>query len=239
MRNKIGKFLFPLKTERGLTLVELLVAIALFLLIIIPISSYYISGISLYQRTQTETNLRNEADFVLSDIFNTVQNATYFELQPVKNENHKEDLLSIFEKSGTLDFDSKSEEEKNAIKNKLYYGIFTYKLTLDKDNVSKLKRKGLQFFATDAGGKFSYNPSYLVDGLFRLSDDNKKLIVYLLVAPKNSREEENRTDRSGEDMEFKTIEDVKDVINAKGNTSLHYIRLIRTEFAVNNFKGGE
>ncbi|MBN6186532.1 prepilin-type N-terminal cleavage/methylation domain-containing protein [Aneurinibacillus sp. BA2021] len=230
MKSQIRKTFSLLKTEHGLTLIETLVAVAIFLLIIIPISSYYLSGISVFQRTQTQTNLRNEADFVLANILNTIQNATYFDLQQVSDEEHKKDLLSIFEKSGTFDFSNASEEEQNRVKNTLSDGIFTYTLTLNKDNISKLERKKY---------RFPSDSNYLVDGLFRLSDDNTKLMIYLVVAPKNTNPtEENQRDRNGEKMEFHTIEEIADEIHSRENDSLHYIRLIRTEFSVNNFNGG-
>ena len=77
--------LFPrlLRDQSGVTLVEVLAALFIFLIILIPLTSVYVSGVQVYNQTREQTALRNAADFAIGEVMRTVQGASYFELDPV------------------------------------------------------------------------------------------------------------------------------------------------------------
>ncbi|MED0678903.1 PilW family protein [Aneurinibacillus thermoaerophilus] len=247
--------------ERGVTLVELLVAVGIFLAIILPLSSIYISGISLYDRTRIETDLQNETDFILSNILNTVQDASYFELpndsfDPTRHNT----LVAIFKNSLAGKSLLPPEDE-----GKSRDGLITYDLKLAYDTETKkqqsmLKRTFYQFPQLSSGDSqsnpnitndsnnvwktFKHDEGYVVGGLFTVTEHNDKLTIYLVVAPKGK----SGTIRNGQKAEFTDLNDVLHELNrlqterkslaSSDNEPLHFIRFVKTEFAVNNMKNG-
>jgi hypothetical protein len=256
--------------ERGISLVELLVAVGIFLAIILPLSSIYISGISLYDRIRIETELQNETDFILSGILNKIQDASYFELPEESFDPTTHSTLTDIFTSPLAGENILPATEKTNVMD----GLITYNLQLslnDDDNdpvtppvqKSSLKRSFYQFnMEEDAKHEkqeeeresdspnnnfeyFEYNEgAYVVGGLFNITKNNQSLIVYLVAAPRGS----GGAMRNGQKSQFTNLEDIAYELNrlkverdknpSQKNEPLHFIRIIKTEFAVNNLKKG-
>jgi len=226
-----------LSNEKGITLVELLAALFIFLLIVIPLSSVYINGIQLFNKTQQQTDLRNEADFVISNVMTQVQSASYFDLPQEKNTSKRDQILSILKKAG-LDPVVKDGIAQDQIKTR----IQLYKLQVaytqlagstEKTTESTMTRvtKGFDCPAGDCEN-LAASASYMIDGVFHLSSDKKRLILYLVMAPKLASGETSYQDERGQSVKFRDLQHIHD------DFTKDYVRVVRTEFAVTNFQKG-
>jgi prepilin-type N-terminal cleavage/methylation domain-containing protein len=251
LKKKIQRIYHMLQNQRGLTLIEMLLAVAIFLAVIIPLSSIYLSGISLYQNTQEQTALRNEADFVISDIMNQIQNASYFELvdEPTSEADkaHKDELLAIFkhaqEEKDVLEI--KNETDKRNVQNELIMYTHHVEYKEEKENmpstISTLKRNIYGFDKEKPNTHkiyraFNYDQNkYIVDGLFKVDYNTKNLIVYLVIAPKG----EKPVFKNNQQVEFTNVKEIVDEFNRLGSAKQNeYIHIVRTEIAVNNLRKG-
>lgn len=253
MRTTIVRYI---DNQRGLTLVEMLASITIFVLIFIPLSSVYIRGVELYNQTQEQTSLRNEADFVIGDVMRTVQEATYFEMGDVSNATEFATLLEIFRsaKAGKLiDVDTKEPDSLFTDSLVLYNRSSVYEPVdpskpVDSNtnpNVTKwlLTRKNYLFqlpaSPTAIDQVFAHSPNYLVRGLFRISPDNKSLMLYLVIAPFGAA----AFDQEGQQMRFASLQEIRDELNRQATSDpdrvSSYIRFVKTDFAVNNLRRGE
>ncbi|MGC5326599.1 PilW family protein [Brevibacillus sp. SYSU BS000544] len=237
MRSSIIRYL---RNENGLTLVEMLASVTIFVLIFIPLSSVYIRGVELYQKTQEQTQLRNEADFVIGDIMRIVQEATYFELSSTTSTN-RQTLLNIFShpKAGTL---ITAAEAPNYNGNIIQY---TRSNVYDEatNRTNWLLTRAIYQFQLPASPSpmdhaFVHSPNYLVGGLFRISPDNKQLTLCLVIAP---RGDQAIFDQEGQQKKFTSFDEiVAELDNTNRSDQVNsYIRFVRTDFAVNNVRRGE
>lgn len=249
--------------ERGLTLIEVLAALTIFFAILLPLTSVYTKGVSLYAATRTQTDLRNEADFVLGDIMRTLREhrepdnpnngspVSSFELKdyPSDSEATLKRIFSHRLAGGMMD-----ETARNAAQNAVlvYYRsvnlVFRDPNNPDEEKItqSSVSRVGYVLSETlPAGTNGLYqrfpvqDDRYLIDGLFEMTTDgSQKLIVYLLIAPKG----EQITTSDGETTQFRNVEDVEAELNrlkdAHETKLPGYIHLVRTEFAVNDLIRG-
>ncbi|MED0671971.1 hypothetical protein P4S95_17470 [Aneurinibacillus aneurinilyticus] len=235
------------RNEKGASLVELLTATAIFLAIILPLSSYYISSISLYDQTRVETDLQNETDFLLSTILNTVQDASYFELDG-NTTDVDSDLLSIFSHDlagqNLLPVSEKASVHPGIKRYNLQRQY--YKADAQADDIQKtiLTRISYGFNVSDKNDvqkSFEYNSSsYLANGIFALDEEKQVLTVYLLVAPRG-----NGTIQNGQKSAFLNVAEVLNELDRlrservpDDKAPLHFIRIIKTSFAVTNLKRG-
>lgn len=248
MRKSICRYV---RNEAGLTLVELLASLTIFIVILIPLSSVYLSGITTYGKTQVQTSLRNEADFIIGDIMNTLQDASYFDLDDgTDNTNSKEDIFAILRSAHVIS-ETDSTSFKKAIatyKREVNYETLPSSST-EKVPVSILNKKLFQLApSTGIYSSFSYDPSYLVYGLFRIVEDNinpnsKKVAVYLIIAP---RAQNSGNIQNGQKTAFTNLQEIKEEVEriqpiASGGTSstesnvlFNYIYMVRTEISVNS-----
>ncbi|WCN38544.1 PilW family protein [Aneurinibacillus uraniidurans] len=253
--------------ERGLTLIEVLAALTIFFAILLPLTSVYTKGVSLYATTRTQTDLRNEADFVLGDIMRTLREHKESATEPNKSDSispvssfelknypsDSEDTLKrIF--SNRLAGGMMDETARNAAQNAALVYYRSVKLVSrdpnnqdeEKITQSSVSRVGYVLSETLPAGtnglyqRFPIQDNrYLIDGLFEMTTDgSQKLIVYLLIAPRG----EQITTSDGETTQFRNVEDVEAELNRLENaheTKLPgYIHLVRTEFAVNDLIRG-
>jgi type II secretory pathway pseudopilin PulG len=234
MKKLIKKNMYPLiMSQRGTTLVELLAAITIFIVILLPLSSVYVKGVSLYQQTEEQTSLRNEADFLLSDILNTVQNASYFELTSTPDDHT---LYTIFSNQGVNNL--VQGEDENTLKGGVMIYTRSTKYSNDENTTTySLTRNTYQWAPHNHKDKvFNYDEgSYMAYGLFKTTEDNRKLIIYLLITPGGN----SPITRDGLQTHFNSLTDVLDEINRLGpNQHSPYIYVVRTEFTVNNLTKG-
>lgn len=238
MRHKLFSYL---RNQNGVTLIEMLASVTIFVLIFIPLTSVYIKGVQIYNTTEKQTALRNEADFVIGDIMRTVQDATYFELKNSTNRDSQSELLSIFRnpKAGSLITNTENDS--------LFADtLVVYKRTNQFDSASgtthwMLTRENFQFAlppgASQIDHLFNHSQNYMVDGLFRLSADSKSLTLYLIVAPFG----EPQFDQDGQQTLFQTHDDILAELNRTETSGRvnSYIRIVQTNFAVSNVRSGE
>lgn len=218
--------------QQGVTVLELLVSLSIFLLVILPISSYYLNGIDRYNKTMKQSNLRNELDFVIADILTKVEESSYFELSHSTSEDQRlKNLIEIFqnEQLGKLITD----DEKAGIKTKLT----TYKVEVkydDKDGtLSKKESRTVITKKTWQISDFNFNKDqYIIDGLFKLSPDNKKLSVYLIAVPKSAALLQIDNQYAG----FTGLDDIIGALNDP--PPYEYIKTTKTEISVNNWQQG-
>lgn len=59
-----------LSSQRGLTLIELLLAVVITAIVSVVIYSVFITGVNLYQKIQIEGQLRDDADYIATLIMN-------------------------------------------------------------------------------------------------------------------------------------------------------------------------
>lgn len=207
------------RNETGVTLVELLVSMSIFLLVVLPLSSYYLSGINQYNKITLQTALRNEADYVISQVMNQVQDASYFELTKTpgsgtQEEQDRNHLISIL----------KNHLPSESIIDSCQLGIITKNIEVKSE--SKITRQIYRFSDPPAGKEnlikqFDYNQSlYLINGLFSISDDYQKVTIFLVVAPKSKG--------------FNNLGD----INNSDSSNREYIRVVKTEISVNALRKG-
>lgn len=94
LRTRISRLL---RDQSGMTLLETLASLFIFLIILIPLTSVYVSGVQVFNQTREQTDLRNVADFAIGEVMRTVQGATYFELEKdggsLDSENEEMDTL--------------------------------------------------------------------------------------------------------------------------------------------------
>ncbi len=76
--NRFGK---PIKNERGLSLMELLVTITISSIMFISITSVFVMGMKTYEKINTEAKLRDEADYVTAMVMNELYSANYDDIQ--------------------------------------------------------------------------------------------------------------------------------------------------------------
>jgi|GEM_PF-2992567 len=262
-----------LRDQSGVTLVEVLASLFLFLIILIPLTSVYVSGVQVYNQTREQTALRNAADFTIGEVMRTVQGASYFELDPAGEDEgsevseEKEILLQIMQsqKAGNLIPSAEQEQLERALTagvesahpayspGLILYSSKTVYAPLEQDagtspfaseNVTQsLLTRTIYRFAPAAASDelvktFRAETGYLARGLFSISDDNKTLTLYLVVAPQG----EKIVDRDGQQMRFQNLEEVLaelERMEAYPNRINGYIRLVKTEFAVSNLQRRE
>ena len=229
-----------IREQHGITLIEALTACTLFFILLLPLSSMYIKGIGLYANTQTQTLLRNEADFLLGTIMDKVANSSSFELA---NDSDETDSTRLFTHPA-IQAMIQPEDVRN-LQNSLvtYNRYISYNSTSGRTE-SSIPRVIYQFHQLSPEQRtnpnlyqrFSYSSSYLVSGRFALHDDNKRLVIYLVIAPRG-----NETFRQdGRTAAFATWDDVMDELTTQEAGKLpDTIHMIRTEFAVNNVGKGQ
>lgn len=191
-----------INNDKGVTLVEMLVGLAIFMGIVIPLSSLYMSQIKFYYSEQVKTQLDRQVDYVLSNIMNEIQDASYFDLyfpknsvELAKSEEHKIRLAKIL----TLDItghhmelppDENFDAQKEYVKD-YSQGVTRYQYSYSSNGnggneyTSLIERKIYQFLPlsdlTDSSGlyqPFIYDTNaYIVDGLFKLEDEQADTIA--------------------------------------------------------------
>lgn len=254
MKRFIKNYTSYMRNEAGLTLVELLASITIFILILIPLSSVYVSGITTYGKTQVQTSLRNEADFIIGDIMDKLQNASYFDLDDGTDNTDKSDIFNVL-KSGHVVTEANDTAFKKGV------AVYTREVNYEKLNesslekvpVSILKKKAYQFSPTPPGKEdlyapFSYDDSYLVYALFRIIEENsdknnKRVGIYLIIAPKKQN---NDIIQNGQKTAFSNLAEIKaeverlqsaqgtETATAESNVLFNYIYMVRTELSVNS-----
>jgi hypothetical protein len=234
-----NKFLTWLKEEKGLTLIELLSATFIFLVVVIPLSGIYLSGAKTYMKTEAQSNLRSELDFVIADIMKKVQDASYFDLVDTGDED-KHSLYTIFSNPNLGPLFSGSEDD-------LKRGISVFNMQVGyNERPSSTVTKNVYEFQPDARNTqnqsyFNYNhENYLVFGLFKLGDDSasnsgdlKTLTMYLLIAPYSAQP----LIVNGQPSSFRSLDEIKNTI-LHGNPPFEYIRVVKTQMTVNNIRQG-
>lgn len=255
------------KNERGLTLVEVIVASAIFLLIVLPLTSYYLSGIKAYNQSRIETGLRNETDAILFNILNGVseqnpaetyqaegsnylykgiQDASDFTIDPNVSPGHKETLLKIFSHTkaqhllaiGTAG--TSPEELSPAIKLYTYYNntLLRSRWSFENNGLGSINKT------------FKYDRnSYIADALFSVHEEDiadgksngKILKIYLVVAPRTPAGNTAAIE-DGQKTSFGSFKEIlaeMDRLEARGEQRpLSYIRIIKTELAINSTRRG-
>ncbi|MBP1930218.1 PilW family protein [Ammoniphilus resinae] len=225
----------PLRLDqRGVTVLELLLSVTIFLLVVLPLSTYYLSGVDRYQKTLKQSNLRNELDFTIADIMTKVEGASFFEISDTgleTTDKRKDDLLTIFQspKLGSSISESEAQELKASLTTYKTHVTYEYDETLDR-KVPRSEIVKQTFQIPD----FNFNHQlYLIDGLFKLSDDNKKLLVFLVVVPKSSYFLEMDGQHSG----FTGWDEVVTALE-EDSPPFEYIKITKIEIAVNNLQRG-
>ncbi|USG64675.1 prepilin-type N-terminal cleavage/methylation domain-containing protein [Brevibacillus ruminantium] len=255
-----------LRDQSGMTLIEVIASLFILLMILIPLTSVYVSGVQVYNQTREQSALRNAADFVIGDVMRTVQDATYFELEALdeRQESAEQQLLVQIlksKKAGEL-LQSSSGSRQSQVSSLegsatddiadsiILYNSKTVFAPLGdasqpsaENSVSQslLTRQIYRFPPVDPTDElvkaFRTEPGYLVRGLFTVSADSKTLTLYLLVAPQG----EKIVDRDGQQMRFQNLEEVLAELvrmEAYPDQISGYIRLVKTDFAVSNLRGG-
>ena len=237
MRTLVNIFRRHLLKEDGVTLIEILAACTIFFILLLPLSSMYTKGISLYANTQAQTSLRNETDFLLGTIMNEVGNASSFELE---NDTSETTSTRIFTHPSITSM-VRTEDNGN-----LRNSIVVYNRSLSYDDNSQrtesiIQRAIYRFHPPSADQDtnlyrtFPHTASYLVSGMFATSSDHKKLIVYLVIAPRGTQ----TTQQDGRTTAFANWDDVLAELTRQPEGKLpDTIHMIRTEFAVNNLVKG-
>jgi hypothetical protein len=261
MMQNYYKFFSWLKEEKGLTLIEILTATFIFLIVVIPLSGIYLSGAKTYMKTEAQSNLRSELDFVIADIMKKTQDASYFDLKDVGDENQKQTLINLFSnpKLGNLFVDNKTGQSN--IDN-LYTGLAVYSFQVRYKEIPDLNdsnKNDIQPDSTVINNVYQFQPgseytpfnynhdNYLVYGLFQLDtsenpDDSssessttnyKKLNLYLLIAPKS----DNPLIEDGKPTSFRDLTDLINTVNHR-DPPFESIRVIKTQITVNNIRQG-
>jgi hypothetical protein len=213
-----------IRNERAMTLVELLASTFIFLLIVIPLSTIYVNGVKLYNETSEKTALRNEANFAISEIMRAMQEASYFEAID-DNPAETEALYNLFTDSDTGPLIRKDDEPLSQFR----HVLVTYKHALGyiDGQTQSITLRNEYRFSPAANPKqsdrfFSYSQAYYVNGLFRVSADQKRATVYLLVTPSQGTGQEN-------------LQRVKAMLD-KGETDM--IHFLKTEIDVSTIRNG-
>ncbi|WP_027414877.1 PilW family protein [Aneurinibacillus terranovensis] len=256
MKNKAAYLRSFLPNQYGVTLIELLIATVIFLTIVLPLSTVYIQGMNEYKKTKIQTQLRNEADFLLSGIMKQVQESSYFELaddsmlsdQGLVTADDKETLLTIFSQTNLLTRNSPTAPSGTPADTDYHQGIISYKQTVAYDSSSgqpssTLNRKIYTFNrggSTDLFQGFDYdNAAYIAKGLFRVSDDNKKLYIYLVIAPHYDPGSASSNNQpmfiKGIQASYKNLAEIKAAIDASHHDFIH---VVKTEISINNLGKG-
>lgn len=253
---------------KGATLVELLTALTIFMAIVIPLSSLYMTQIKVYYSEQVKTRLDRQVDFVLMNIMNVVEDASYFDLYQSSNaENdsisHKIELAELFSVDSTGSLLTLSQDATDDVKEKFVedlslgivkYRYYTQKVTSDglENYQSFIKRSVYQFdqlsFSDDPNSLYQSfmfdQDDYIVDGLFQLERTNneenyKKMIIYLVIAPKTKNKDEP-IEYQGQQASFATIEEMTDELKRLKDLDQvpFFIRTVKTEINVNNLNRG-
>lgn len=175
--------------EFGLTLVELLVAIALTSLIFTFATSILVKGMNHYKTISMETVLRDEADFIMAKFYRELYTLKETEIEKLAQDNKiSEDVYRdnyILYKEKTLPNNSKVKYRTGFIDQKIYYENEEYKFQNNKIRLN-----------TDTHKSTIKKTS---DGIYEI-----KLVLYM--------EEKNKF------MEFSTeISTVNDKISEEGN----------------------
>ncbi len=213
-----------LRDEKGVTLIELLTATIVLFLFIIPVSGFYLSGITIFQQTVSQTNLRNELDFVIGDIMQKVQYASYFELQ-TSNNAERDMLVNLFQSDKLANLIEPGTEQH------FFTEVSTYQIavTFDAENrkpISTVTKDTLSF------EDVNYNrDSYLVSGLYHLNEATQILSLYLIIAPKSDLPRYINQKQAS----FRNLEELSSYIHDEKNSApFEYIRAITTQFSVSN-----
>lgn len=233
----ISKHRLFLKNQKGVTLLEVLTAMAIFMLVVIPLSTVYLNGITVYNKTQTQTHLRNELDYVLSIVMKKIQDASYYELskddstQEIRNQ-----ILKVLknENSGDL-LDGEVDPEA------FYTDITTYNIKVDSKagETTSTVTKEIYNLLPDQPNTLYASSSYLVYGLFKLDKgtngeandpNNHKIIAYLLIAPKSKAKDS--TYINDQRAFFNGLDEIE------ADDSFEYIRVVRTEISKNRLNQG-
>jgi hypothetical protein len=242
MFQKFRANLSRISNENGLTLVEVLAATFIFILIVIPLSGIYLSGAKTYMKTEAQSNLRSELDYVVADIMKKVQDASYFDLVDTGGED-KDSLYTIFSSQNSSNQNSNPVFSGN--KDDLKKGIAVFKINVgyNEKPVSSVTRDVYEFQPDTSSPQsdFNYNhDKYFVFGLFKLGDDTstnstdlKTLTMYLLIAPKSDQP----LIVDGKPTSFRSLDEIKTTI-LNGNPPFDYIRIVKTQMTVNNLRQG-
>jgi hypothetical protein len=174
----VGRIIFYLRNEAGVTLAESLAAITIFMLIVIPLSSSYLRGVEIFNKTEKQVAIRNEADSIIGQIMNDVQNAVYVEQAADENQ-ELYDILNMRLK----DMPALSEA-------KCTQSIFLYKRPANgSPALPNTLTKQLYTFSEAATAIEGAEPDYLypsntyvLRGLFFIDEKAQKLTVYIMLA---------------------------------------------------------
>lgn len=102
-----------LKSERGVTLVELLVAVTIFFFTIGVVYGVFQLGIKTYKKVGVESQLRDEADIVLTEVMNAFYQASADDIQPCGDSNS---CITIYDNENvSVSFNEEFESEVSII----------------------------------------------------------------------------------------------------------------------------
>jgi prepilin-type N-terminal cleavage/methylation domain-containing protein len=256
-----------IKNEKGLTLIEVIVASAIFLLIVLPLTSYYLSGIKVYNQSRIETNLRNETDSILFNILNGVseqnsadtyknegstyiykgiQDASDFAIEPDFENDRKETLIKIFSHNKAQNLLPLNASGSSQVETSPAIKLYTY-------DDSKLMRSRWTFENNSPQSidrTFKYNRTlYIADALFSIQEEvgsneqtkGKILTIYLVIAPR-TLPGKTAAIEDGQKTSFGSSEEILAEMNrleaAGDQRPLSYIRIIKTELAINSTRRG-
>jgi Tfp pilus assembly protein PilV len=230
---KYRHFFSLLRNERGVSLIEVLASSFIFLMIVIPLCSVYVNGIQIYQDTSYKTALRNEANFLIADIMRKIQESSYFEIADIVNE--EKDASNKTATSYLIDIINNrmngeiSADEADSVKRMLVMYMHTVGYKNDA-TISQTVRKTFRFqqpnltAANSSEEFFTYTQSYVAEGLFRISGENRnKLILYLVISP-----------REGDNL----LQNLSRINSQVQNGDTDLIQVIRTEIDVNSSRKG-
>jgi hypothetical protein len=225
MKSFFGYILSQKQDERGTTLIELLAATVIFLAVLMPLSSMYLSGVHTYTQTVKEINLQDELDFVTADIMKKIQGATYFELTNTNDTvAYDQKVFQLFQKANLVDSQADFRLYKPILST--YTTEIKYENGTPSSTVTK-STYGFDVIKDATHQAFSFNrEEYLVYGLFQLDTDpslaNQKLNVYLVITPKSS---------------FTSLDDLLSYMQTH-QPPYEYIRTTKTQLSVNHNQQG-
>ncbi|RXT14685.1 PilW family protein [Ammoniphilus sp. CFH 90114] len=218
------KYLKNVNNQNGVTLIELLAATVILFLFIIPLSSFYLSGFTVFQQTVKQTNLRQELDFVIADVMKKIQYANYFELQTTRSDD-KNNMIKLIN-SGKLVSDLTIDSTKQ---NLYHTDLATYRIEVPSSSTPRSTVTKHTYHFED----FDFNKSsYVVNGLFSLDEEQQLLTTYFIIAPKTA-ENSDPIIVNQQQASFKDIKEIEEYV--KNNQGpFEYIRFVKTEFPVSN-----
>ncbi len=222
------------RDQRGVTLIELLASIFIFLAILIPLTTVYVKGVEIYHETTLKNQLLNETDFVVGDVMRSIQEASYFDLAPadsdtVSEDYHKRDQLRQIIEHPHVGLTVPAMKQVST-------GMMLYKRELRYDSKSGSTRSILtretRYFQNPSNASTVFNlfprhqTSFYTDGLFVIPDD-RRVILYLIMA-------------LPEDAQHRPLNSPAAILASldASEENREYIRVIRTEIDVSNIREG-